>query len=305
VDDTWLDEGMAEIAPVYCGYGPSYERVLTFEQAPSDSLTIWNDTINDYGVVYMWAQYFKDRFSGSNPNIFWSMLHSNQIGINSIDAALAPFSQTFASTFRDWAIANYSGSTITWTGHPEWSYTSIDMRPGIHGGIYLPGLFISLNTSQTSPLDDWTAGYYGYTPNTPSTGSVTWTLAGGSSDEASFVDSGTPQLYPDLTSGTTYSFKTAGYLIVSNPTGAASPGNDTVTHTAITQNYVGAAQSVNTGTYQQAGIKTPRAMLDEANMSPVLRQLVQQTGEPQHICVHSYFLEREKLLRAKGARPPF
>ncbi len=37
-DDTWLDESMSEIAASYCGYGPSYSRVLTFEKSPTDSL---------------------------------------------------------------------------------------------------------------------------------------------------------------------------------------------------------------------------------------------------------------------------
>jgi len=304
VDDTWLDEGMAEIAPVYCGYGPSYDRVFTFESTPSDSLTIWNDTVEDYGVVYMWAQYFKDRFSGSNPDIFWNMLHNSQTGINSVNAALASFSLTFTSTFRDWAIANYSGNAINWGGHPEWSYTSIDMRPGNHGGVVLPGLSMSQNASQTSALDSWSVGYYDYTTSAP-TGSVTWTLAGGSSDKASFVDSGAPQIYPDLASGATYTFKGTGYLIVSNPTGAASPGNDTVSHLAVTQDYSSTVQSVKSGSNQQTSVKTPRMMLDEASMNPSLQQLVQQTGEPQHICVHSFFSEREKALRAKGARPPF
>jgi hypothetical protein len=305
-DDTWLDEGMSEIAPVYCGYGPNYGRVYTFENAPSDSLTVWGNTINDYGVVYMWAQYVKDRFSSSNPDIFRSMLHNGEIGISSVDAALAPYSLTFASTFRDWAIANYSGNTITWTGHPEWSYTSIDTGLGTHNGITIPGLFPQTkhNLTTLSALDMWSVDYYSYTSTSSPTGTVIWT-AGSASDAASFINQGIPTVYSDLVSGAIYTFSATGYLIGSNPTGTNSTAADTVVNTAITQNELNTAQSMNSITHQSTTIKTPKAMLDEANRDPALHQLARQTGEPQHICVHSYFLEQEKLFRAKGAKPPF
>ena len=98
LDDVWLDEAMATVARTYCGYGPDYGLVLTYEFAPFHSLVDWDGTALNYGVVYMWSQYFKDRIGSS---IFFQMLHNNQIGISSVNAALAAagYSQKFHRGF--------------------------------------------------------------------------------------------------------------------------------------------------------------------------------------------------------------
>ncbi len=59
------------------------------------------------------------------------------------------------------------------------------------------------------------------------------------------------------------------------------------------------------GMGEPAAVKTPKALLGEANRSTELRELVNETGEAQSLCVQSYFDEKETLLRAKGARPAF
>ena len=84
---------MSEIAPTFL-YGPSCSRIYTYEQDPSNSLTTWNGDIFDYGIAYMWSQYYKEQFGGS---IFKSIMQQNSIGITSVDQALAtvPSAKTF------------------------------------------------------------------------------------------------------------------------------------------------------------------------------------------------------------------
>jgi len=65
-DDTWLDEAMSEAAPTYI-YGPSCGRLDDYEQDPSNSLTDWQGTVADYGIAYMWSQYFKEQFDQPQP----------------------------------------------------------------------------------------------------------------------------------------------------------------------------------------------------------------------------------------------
>ncbi|AJE02257.1 hypothetical protein [Geobacter pickeringii] len=294
-DDTWLDEGMATVAPTVCGYGPDYGRVATYESAPSHSLTAWDDTIESYGVVYMWSQYLKDQLGAG---IFRQMLQNSQTGIASVNAALAASGSSldFATIFRNWTIANTSGNAVTWAGHPEWSYTSIDTHKGTFNGVYLPGLLdrATLNATTLSALGPWSVGYYAYTTTQP-TGTVTWTPKG-TGEKASFINSGANggagALTYDLAANAATSFTTNGYLIDQNPVGSATTTGDTVVHTSLA-----AAASVEPA--------APAQILAAANAHPLVRSMSAQSGKPQHVCVDSYFREREKALRSQGIRPAF
>ena len=293
-DETWLDEAMSEIAPTYL-YGPNYGRIANYEEAPSDSLTEWQGLISDYGIAYMWAQYYKDQFDTVGGNIFKSIMQQNSIGITSVNSALTttfPL-KTFDNTFKDLSIAIISGNTITWDLHPEWSYTSIDTSAGTYlYGISnaefatLPGLFPIANTSNrnlsTLPaLPIYSVGYYMYEQITPPNGSVTWTASG--AETASFIDGGNSILHTGITSGVTYSYSTAGFLIVSNTSGTAQ---GSVVYTA--PSFFGSSAPL-----------TPKQILSAANLH------ASQHGKPQDICVQSYFTAQEQQLRQKGIRPAF
>lgn len=281
-DDTWLDEAMGMVAPAYCGYGADYEAVNTFEHAPSDSLTGWNDSFTDYGVVYMWAQYYKDRIGS---DIFYRMLHNDQTGIASVNNALAAaaYPKDFTGTFRDWALANYYGNGTppgpVPTGHPEWSYTTINTWPGTYDGMPIPGLFpvSRQNVTTLQPLDPWSLGFYSYTP----TGSITWTPTA-VSEKGAFVDAGSNAVTFDMTSGTTYNFTGTGYLIVQNPAGAATSGSTVV----------------------QADM-SPAQVLAAANASPVVLARAAMGGKPQRVDIGPSLRDQAKGLSAQGIRPQF
>jgi len=294
-DDTWLDEAMSEIAPTYL-YGPNYGRIVDYENAPSDSLTDWQGLVSDYGVAYMWSQYFKDQFDTGGGNIFKGIMQQNSTGITSVNSALTTtfVSKTFDIAFKDMSIAILSGNTMNWGGHPEWSYTSINTIPGTYSyGISnaetatLPGLFPIANTSNrnvsTLPaLPIWSVGFYMYDPFiSPPNGSIKWTASG--VETAALIDGGNTILYAGITSGTTYPFDTAGFLIVSNSSGTA--------HGSVVY---GSPSSVGSPVRL-----TPKQILSAANVHAIER------GKSQDICVQSYFAEQEKELRAKGIRPGF
>jgi hypothetical protein len=287
-DETWLNEAMSEIAPTFL-YGPSLSRVYTYEQDPSNSLTTWNGDIFDYGIAYMWSQYYKDQFGGS---IFRSMMTTTSIGITSVDEVLAAafpgMNKTFDSTFNDLSIAIYSGSTPTWLDHPEWSYTAINTAPSTSGGITLPGLLVTGNHNPTTlpALGPWSIGFSWYEPlsqPTPTGGTVTWTA---SVPEATFIDYGGGTITTNITSGASYTYTTKGILIVTNPSsGSASSGGNVVRTAPL---------AMGPSIYH-----SPKQMLAAANV------LSQAEGKPVEVCVHSAFLEREKELRRKGFKPGF
>lgn len=284
-DDTWLDEAMGMVAPAYCGYGADYEAVNTFEHAPSDSLVGWNDSFVDYGVVYMWAQYYKDRIGS---DIFNRMLHNDLTGIASVNSALvaAGYPKDFTGTFRDWAVANYYGDGTTVpvpAGHPEWSYTSINTWAGTYDGIPIPGLFPASRQNATTlqPLDQWSLGFYRYTPVSPPVGSITWTPTA-VTEKGAFVDAGSSAVTFDMTSGTTYNYTTSGYLILQNPAGTATTS----------------------GTVVRTGM-SPAQVLAAANTSPSVLARAAMDGKPQRVDIGPSLRDRAQGLGAQGIRPQF
>jgi len=327
VDDTWIDEAMAQVARTYCGYGPDYLSVLAYERDPNHSLINFDETVGNYGMAYMWAQYVKDRVAN---NIFHTILHNKLSGMNSVNEALSTvgYSRNFSGTFRDWAVANYFGDGITTVtvppGHPEWSYLSINTWPGTVNSqnVNLPGLFLTANSSNRSNLNQssinessltslkpWSLSYYSYTPASGSTnGTVTW-ATNSSLTSASFINgnpAGTSATL-NMTSNIAFPFQTIGYLINSfTPTQPfpSPPPGDTVAHTAVTS-VATSVPPITTTAEVSMPPQTPSEVLAAMNANPVVRSYVQETGKPHRAYVDSWFKEKEKALRAQGIRPPF
>lgn len=293
-DDTWLNEAMSLVAPVYCSYGPDYMRVDQFEGEPWNSLTIWDGRLEDYGVAYMWGQYVKDRIDPATGNtIFWRMLHRPETGIASVDAALADvgYGKDFGGVFRDWAVANYSGNAISWPGHPEWSYTTINTWPGRYpvGGGYeigLPGMFGQPGWTDCTALQDllqWSVDYYLYTPVSGTTGSVTWTAAN-PSGWASLGDN--TALSYGLVSGNPSSYAGAGYLVVANPSGDNNSAGDGVAYASL-----------------HPAPATAADMLAGARRNATVARIVAATGRPVSVCVHPFLREKVRPVSRRGIRP--
>jgi hypothetical protein len=329
VDDTWLDEAMSQVARTYCGFGPDYFSILAYERDPNQSLINFDDTsLGNYGMVYLWAQYVKDRVGN---NIFQTMLQNNLTGMNSVNAALsaAGYPRDFTGLFRDWAMANFFGDGTTVpapSDHPEWSYISINTWPETANaqGVNLPGLFLTVNSSNLSNLNPaginasnltslkpWSLGYYSYIPAAGSAnGTVIWNPQT-SSTSASFIN-GNPagtSATVDMTPNTAFPFQTVGYLInlfTPQPPFPSSPAGDLVIHTAIAP--VATAKSAITATAttdEAAKPRTPAEIMAAMNANPIVRRHVQETGKPHRVYVDSWFKEKEKELRAQGIRPPF
>ena len=240
-DDAWLDEAMSTVAGWYCGYGPSRYNVWIYEQDPSNSLTVWDSAAQDYGVVYMWAQYLIDRYPDPGPSyrsIFKRMMGQDSIGIASVNAALAAagYDKKFPDIFRDLSIAVFSGTSMSWPDNPEWSYRTIDTWPGDQDGYSLPGLFPLSRHNVTKLLSLGPYGmnfYYYYSAATPPDGTLTWTQAG-ANNSAAFVDSATRKITFPMVSGTAYEYTEPGYLIEQQLDGTSGGGK--VVLSSVVQN---------------------------------------------------------------------
>ncbi len=110
-EEIWLNEARSEYAPTLCGYNTPYtssnleDRVEKFLNSPSDSLTEWIGTSNDYGPVNLFIHYLVDHYS---EKFLTYMMESHKVGIASIEEALDKISsiESFSDAFTYWTIAN-------------------------------------------------------------------------------------------------------------------------------------------------------------------------------------------------------
>ncbi len=109
-EDSWVNEGMSELASYLNGFDPGGADAAYMAQ-PDTQLTTWSaptsqDNIAHYGASYLFMQYFLDRFG---EDLMKAVVASPENGIAGFDAALARAgrSERFDDIFADWVIANY------------------------------------------------------------------------------------------------------------------------------------------------------------------------------------------------------
>jgi peptidoglycan hydrolase-like protein with peptidoglycan-binding domain len=108
-EEVWLNEARAEYVPTLLGYDSQFEgsnlqrRVKEFLQNPSDSITDWQGSSEDYGALNIFTQYLVDHYG---VNILVDSLRSSKKGIESLNEALARdgFKEDFSQIFTDWTI---------------------------------------------------------------------------------------------------------------------------------------------------------------------------------------------------------
>jgi hypothetical protein len=109
-EETWLNEARAEYAPTLVGYDAEYEgsnlqrRVNIFLKNPTDSITEWKGTPDDYGALNLFTQYLVEKYG---IDILVDSLKSKETGIASLNEALKKrgFEKDFSDIFTDWTIA--------------------------------------------------------------------------------------------------------------------------------------------------------------------------------------------------------
>lgn len=126
-EPSWVDEGLADLAMLLCGYGQAAEDHLAFYMVyhPMTALTFWGDNVWDYGASYLFQLYLYEQYGGSD---FISALVQEQAnGIEGIEKTLAAFHyrDSFDTIFDRWTIANYLDDTRK--GGGKYGYESIDI----------------------------------------------------------------------------------------------------------------------------------------------------------------------------------
>lgn len=108
-EDSWINEGMSELASYLNGFDPGGAEEAYLAK-PDTQLTTWNDpslgNIEHYGASYLFMQYFLDRFGEELTKAVVAAPENSTAGF---DAALAKAGrpERFDDVFADWLIANY------------------------------------------------------------------------------------------------------------------------------------------------------------------------------------------------------
>ena len=125
-EPSWVDEGLADLAGFFCGYGHSESHVAYYMvYHPFTALTFWGSGLEDYGASYLFQLYLFEQFGGAT---FTSALVKEEAnGIEGIEKTLAAFgySETFDEIFDAWTVANYIDDTRKAGG--KYGYETLDI----------------------------------------------------------------------------------------------------------------------------------------------------------------------------------
>ena len=109
-EETWVNEGMSELAQEVAGYPPDIGFARVYAAQPDTQLNTWtldpNDNGRHYGGAYLFMAYFLQRFG---EELTRAVVAQPANGIQGFTDALreAGSALAFEDVFADWVIANY------------------------------------------------------------------------------------------------------------------------------------------------------------------------------------------------------
>jgi hypothetical protein len=133
---SWVNEGCSVLAQIINGYGIGNDLAYYITDFWETSLTQWEGTLADYGVVGLWTLYMYEHYGGQ-PFIY-ALVHEQANGIQGYNNVLKArhICKTFDQIFQDWAMANYLDDTTFARG--IYGYYSIDFPNAWSAGYDIP-----------------------------------------------------------------------------------------------------------------------------------------------------------------------
>jgi len=128
-EDTWVNEGLSELASYLGGFdtgGFDYD----FFADPDLQLNTWSELVDaspHYGASYLCMRYLYERFG---PELIRELVAQPRNGIQGLDAVLAGYGVSFEDLFGDWLIANYVAGTRASVDSVDPRYTYMDGEVG-------------------------------------------------------------------------------------------------------------------------------------------------------------------------------
>ena len=148
-EDTWINEGLAELAKNIAGF--PYSFIDYFTASPSVSLTNWatnqHHVAAQYGAATLFMAYLTEHYGGTDSLGHLLDIPENGIsGLSNYFQAILPNqyqSLTFLDVFGDWLLANY----LDPFEFGKYSYAHLDIQVDVDEVITVPGIY-PLHTPQ-------------------------------------------------------------------------------------------------------------------------------------------------------------
>ncbi len=107
-EESWVDEGMADLAAFLCGYGEDNSHVVYYlVYHPFTALTFFGGGLESYGASYLFQLYLWEKYGGTP---FTEALFENPAnGIEGVQSTLTArgIGKSFDAIFDNWTVANY------------------------------------------------------------------------------------------------------------------------------------------------------------------------------------------------------
>lgn len=136
-EDSWVDEGLADLAQYFAGYGHDDGHVIYYLAYHRTPLTVWGGGLESYGASYLFQLYLLESFStfdGTAWDPAWTRgLVDEQA--NSIEGIELQTGAIFNNLYDAWIVANYlDDPTQVGAGGFPIGYDTINLTPFIAPG---------------------------------------------------------------------------------------------------------------------------------------------------------------------------
>ena len=108
-EDSWVNEGLSEVATELVGYSPTF--IDAFLSRPSTQLNFWEElggSLPHYGAATLFMLYLLEHYGDSGS--LRAIIANPADAVEGIDAFLRPHSKSFDEVYADWIAANYLDS---------------------------------------------------------------------------------------------------------------------------------------------------------------------------------------------------
>ena len=134
-EDSWVDEGMADLAEYLNGFGHPDSHVVYYLVFHRTSLTNWGGGLESYGASYLFQLYLLENFGtkgGGYPTGWsneWTRHEINEQG-NSITGVETATGKNFNELYDAWILANYiDDPSLSGAGGFPLGYNEISLTP--------------------------------------------------------------------------------------------------------------------------------------------------------------------------------
>ena len=107
-EETWINEGLSELAQEVANYDPDTSFARIFASVPDTQLNTWNQingsNAEHYGSAFLFTSYILQRFGAET---IQALVSNAANGLNGVDDVLEPFGFSADELFADWVVANY------------------------------------------------------------------------------------------------------------------------------------------------------------------------------------------------------